>query len=245
MTLDMLDLQHSPETKFYDAPLHVKALNGMLLIDDFGRQKFNPDELLNRWIVPMENQVDYLEADHRHELLAAVRRAADLLDEPAAGRFDGRRLSCAASSTRSSCSSRRARNTARSSMAWPSRAALTLSDDVFDFVVERLRGGGFGLAYYQPRFICDQVVEACKCFNMPPRADRRIGRRGAVEPLFRYRGRQQRGGAAAPRRGGLNQAPGSYWATQPPSIDNAAPVIVEAASPHRKTASAAIFSGVV
>jgi hypothetical protein len=34
--------------------------------------------------------------------------------------------------------------------------------------VERLRGGGFGLAYYQPRFICDQVVEACKCFNMPP-----------------------------------------------------------------------------
>src|SRR5205814_9375455 len=46
--------------------------------------------------------------------------------------------------------------------------ALTLSDDVFDFVVERLRGGGFGLAYYQPRFICDQVVEACKCFNIQP-----------------------------------------------------------------------------
>ena len=48
MTLDMLDLQHSAETKFYDAPLHLKALNGMLLIDDFGRQKFKPDELLNR-----------------------------------------------------------------------------------------------------------------------------------------------------------------------------------------------------
>src|SRR6266513_2276305 len=59
MTLDMLDLQHSVETKFYDAPLHLKALNGMLLIDDFGRQKFKPDELLNRMIVPMENQVDY------------------------------------------------------------------------------------------------------------------------------------------------------------------------------------------
>ena len=36
---------------FYDAPLHVKALNGMMLIDDFGRQKFAPNDLLNRWIV--------------------------------------------------------------------------------------------------------------------------------------------------------------------------------------------------
>src|SRR5213082_3802277 len=39
--------------------LHGKALNGMLLIDDFGRQKFSPNDLLNRMIVPMENQVDY------------------------------------------------------------------------------------------------------------------------------------------------------------------------------------------
>src|SRR5947207_4164744 len=60
LTLEMLDLQHNPDTKFYDAPLHVKALNGMLLIDDFGRQKFDPNDLLNRWIVPMENQIDYL-----------------------------------------------------------------------------------------------------------------------------------------------------------------------------------------
>jgi hypothetical protein len=60
LTLEMLDLQHNPDTKFYDAPLHVKGLNGMLLIDDFGRQSFNPEQLLNRWIVPMETQVDYL-----------------------------------------------------------------------------------------------------------------------------------------------------------------------------------------
>jgi predicted ATPase with chaperone activity len=60
LTLEMLDLQHNPDTKFYDAPLHVKALNGMLLVDDFGRQKFDPNDLLNRWIVPMESQIDYL-----------------------------------------------------------------------------------------------------------------------------------------------------------------------------------------
>jgi len=60
-TLEMLDLQYSSDVRFYDAPLHVKAINGMLLIDDFGRQKFRPDDLLNRWIVPMENKIDYLQ----------------------------------------------------------------------------------------------------------------------------------------------------------------------------------------
>jgi hypothetical protein len=45
--------------QFYDAPLHVKALNGMVLIDDFGRQKFSPTDLLNRLVVPMESRVDY------------------------------------------------------------------------------------------------------------------------------------------------------------------------------------------
>ena len=60
MTLDMLDLQWNAEARFYDAPLHVKALNGMMLIDDFGRQKFAPNDLLNRWIVPMESQVDFM-----------------------------------------------------------------------------------------------------------------------------------------------------------------------------------------
>jgi hypothetical protein len=57
MTMEMLDLQWNAEARFYDAPLHVKALNGMMLIDDFGRQKFAPNDLLNRWIVPMENQI--------------------------------------------------------------------------------------------------------------------------------------------------------------------------------------------
>ena len=60
LTLEMLDLQYNPESRFYDAPLHVKALNGMFLIDDFGRQKFAPNDLLNRWIVPMETQFDFL-----------------------------------------------------------------------------------------------------------------------------------------------------------------------------------------
>jgi predicted ATPase with chaperone activity len=59
--LDMLELRLNPATKIYDAPFHVKANNGIYLIDDFGRQRVTPTELLNRWIVPMESRVDHLE----------------------------------------------------------------------------------------------------------------------------------------------------------------------------------------
>ncbi|WNG47739.1 ATPase [Archangium minus] len=60
LTLEMLDLVYSPEVKYYEAPFQMKATNGMLLIDDFGRQKVSPKELLNRWIVPLESDVDML-----------------------------------------------------------------------------------------------------------------------------------------------------------------------------------------
>ena len=60
LTLNMLDLRYNAEANFYQAPLHVKANGGIFLIDDFGRQLCSPKELLNRWIVPLENRVDYL-----------------------------------------------------------------------------------------------------------------------------------------------------------------------------------------
>ena len=58
--LDMLDLSYNGVSKVYDAPFQLKANNGIYLIDDFGRQKASPAEILNRWIVPMERHVDYL-----------------------------------------------------------------------------------------------------------------------------------------------------------------------------------------
>ncbi len=60
LTLKDLELRYSPLTKFYVAPMQVKANSGVLVIDDFGRQIIQPRELLNRWIVPMENGVDHL-----------------------------------------------------------------------------------------------------------------------------------------------------------------------------------------
>jgi hypothetical protein len=60
LTLDMLDLTFNPISKFYEAPMQLKANGGVFLVDDFGRQRIRPEDLLNRWIVPLESRVDYL-----------------------------------------------------------------------------------------------------------------------------------------------------------------------------------------
>jgi SpoVK/Ycf46/Vps4 family AAA+-type ATPase len=60
LTLAGLDLVFNDVQKFYEAPFQVKANGGILLIDDFGRQQVRPRDLLNRWILPLENRIDYL-----------------------------------------------------------------------------------------------------------------------------------------------------------------------------------------
>lgn len=60
LTLRMLDLEFNPVTMFYEAPLQMKANNGLFIVDDFGRQLVPPQNLLNRWIVPLERRVDFL-----------------------------------------------------------------------------------------------------------------------------------------------------------------------------------------
>ena len=167
LTLEMLDLQYNPESCFYDAPLHVKALNGMFLIDDFGRQKFSPNDLLNRWIVPMETQFDFLKLSSGASfslpfdlllIFSTNLQPSDLMD-PAFLRRIQYKIKLFAPSREEY---RQIFNAVAASRG------LTLSDDVFDFIVGRLtRDTGFGLAYYQPRFICEQALEACKCFNLP------------------------------------------------------------------------------
>jgi len=60
LTAEMLDLQFNAVSKFYVAPAQMKANNGVLIIDDFGRQRLRPDELLNRWVVPLDRRIDFL-----------------------------------------------------------------------------------------------------------------------------------------------------------------------------------------
>ncbi len=168
LTLEMLDLQFGPESKFYEAPLHVKALNGVFVIDDFGRQQVRPEDLLNRWIVPMESRIDYLKLNTGKSFLipfdellifSTNLQPADLMD-PAFLRRIPYKIKLFEPT----------REEFRKIFDGVSKHyGLELDDAVFDFIVERLANTNHNLAYYQPKFICEQVVEACKYEGVKPR----------------------------------------------------------------------------
>ncbi|MGG7054689.1 AAA family ATPase [Nitrosomonas sp. ANs5] len=59
LTPDMLEFRYDESSRFYEAPIHMKAGNGMFILDDFGRQRIAPRQLLNRWIIPLERGTDF------------------------------------------------------------------------------------------------------------------------------------------------------------------------------------------
>ncbi|HTZ70889.1 MAG TPA: hypothetical protein VMB71_09590, partial [Acetobacteraceae bacterium] len=174
LTLDMLDLQFDPQTRDYTAPLHVKALNGVFLIDDFGRQRMDPKDLLNRWIVPMENRIDFLKLRSGKTfslpfddlLIFSTNIEPQEIMDPALLRRIPYKMKLYAPT--------RAEFTA----LWETETAaagLTVPPDVLEFVIRMLGGpSSFGLAYFQPRFICNQVTEACRAFGLELRMTREL-----------------------------------------------------------------------
>lgn len=60
LTLDTLDLEYDASSRLHIAPPQMKANNGIFVVDDLGRQRVSPRELMNRWIVPLDRHVDYL-----------------------------------------------------------------------------------------------------------------------------------------------------------------------------------------
>jgi hypothetical protein len=167
LTLEMLDLSFDPLAKFYEAPLHVKALGGIFMIDDFGRQIVSPEALLNRWIVPLGRQVDYLKLHTGKSfslpfdelvIFSTNLSPKDLMD-PAFLRRIPYKLKIAAPSVAEY----------RQIFIGLSKAAgLDASIETVDSVVAALGRSGMPLASYQPKFILDQVKAACKFAGIPP-----------------------------------------------------------------------------
>ena len=162
LTLEMLDLRFDPTANFYEAPLHVKALGGCFVIDDFGRQLVSPRNLLNRWIVPLESRVDYLKLHTGKSftipfeelvIFSTNLEPEDLMD-PAFLRRLPYKIEVAGPTVDlykrifdKECA----------------RQKMTLPDDAFEAIVQRLiYEKGLELANYQPRFIVDQVVATCR-----------------------------------------------------------------------------------
>ncbi len=168
LTMEMLDMRYDEIGHFYEAPLHMKALGGCFLIDDFGRQLVSPANLLNRWIVPMESRVDFLKLHSGASftipfeelvIFATNLDPEDLID-PAFLRRIPYKVEVGAPSLEhyrsifdTECKQRN----------------LTLSDEVFDFIVYMvMEEKGMELAAYHATFIVDQVVATCRFLGLTP-----------------------------------------------------------------------------
>ena len=168
LTLDMLDLRYDTTGHFYEAPLHMKALGGCFLIDDFGRQLVSPTHLLNRWIVPLENRVDYLKLHTGKSfripfeetiIFSTNLEPEDLMDTAFLRRLPYK-IEVGAPSLE------RYRDIFEKECA---RQGLAMHGDIFDFIVRMIREEKqLELAAYQPRFIVDQVLATCRFLGEPP-----------------------------------------------------------------------------
>ena len=174
LTLDMLDLRYDETGHFYEAPLHMKALGGCFLIDDFGRQLVSPSALLNRWIVPLESRVDYLKLHTGKSfsipfeeliIFSTNIEPEDLMD-PAFLRRLPYKIEVGPPSLP------HYRQIFEGACA---PYGLRLTDQIFDAIVYMLREKkGMDLAAYQPRFIVEQVVASCRFMEQPPRFEPRF-----------------------------------------------------------------------
>jgi predicted ATPase with chaperone activity len=183
LTLEMLDLAYSDVSNFYEAPMHVKALNGTFIVDDFGRQLVDPGKLLNRWIVPMENRVDFfklktgrtIEIPFDELLIFSTNMEPRDLIDPAFLRRIPYKIELGAPTL----------DEYRSAFRMVAESAgMELPEDVLDFIVDRLAANEEQtLGFYQARFITDHVLAACKYLDTPP-SFTRDGVVDALENLY-------------------------------------------------------------
>ena len=171
LTLEMLDLGYDHIAGFYEAPLHIKALGGCFVIDDFGRQIVSPEALLNRWIVPMESRVDYLKLHNGKSFAipfeALVIFSTNLNPEDLMDQAFLRRLPYKIEVGSPTPESYRA---IFNSLA--AKHGLELTDETFSTIINKVTvERQMQLAAYHPRFIIDQVIAIARFMGTPPRFD--------------------------------------------------------------------------
>ncbi len=169
-TLDMLELRYLEGAGFYEAPLHVKAMGGTFIIDDFGRQLARPRDLLNRWMIPLEEKHDYLRLHTGatfslpfDELVIFCTNLApgELMDMAFLRRIPYKiRLGAPSRERYREIFERAAR-----------RRGLVFPEPLFDWLVAELQERRqVALACYQPTFIIDHIFETCRFRARPAEA---------------------------------------------------------------------------
>ena len=174
LTLDMLDLDFDVHSKYYEAPLQMKAIGGIFVIDDFGRQRVRPHELLNRWIIPLERKVDYL-------TLHTGKKFSVLFDQLVifATNFPPEELMDPAQLRRVHYKMKINPPTVDEFKEIFQRICdsygLELTEDVMAYLLN-----SFYIKYkvpfagFHPKFIAEHVIAACNYFGTPPQISRQL-----------------------------------------------------------------------
>lgn len=202
LQVESFDLTYSASQRYYEAPLQMKANGGLLLIDDFGRQRVKPHELLNRWIVPLEYQVDYLDLRTGQKIQVPFRQSLiiatnldpmDVMD-PAFLRRMGYRLQlCAPSPGQYAEIFRR----------YAARVGVDAPEDQIEALLDRYRLERRELRGCEPRDLIDRVLELCRFRGRPPELteeDLALAWAGYFGTLTSEGGRPSRNHPARPSR---------------------------------------------
>jgi hypothetical protein len=165
----MLDLEFDSVSKYYEAPLQVKATGGVFIIDDFGRQQIQPHELMNRWILPLEKRVDFLtlhtgkkfEVPFDEVIIFSTNIPPEtLLDAPSLRRIQYKLQIDPPSEEDYETIFRRVCKS----------YGLEFSKDLVSYLIDDFYNKkGVPLAAFHPKFIVEHVMAACKYEGVLPR----------------------------------------------------------------------------
>jgi hypothetical protein len=166
MTINELDLAFSPSLRFYEAPPHVKANGGTFLIDDLGRQRVEPHELLNRWIVPLEHQEDHLtlnsgqkiQIPFRLMLIVATNLTVSDVADPAFLRRMGYRLHLDAPTPD---------QYAQIFRAYAAQHNVKVQPGVIERLLQRYQEEGRDLRASEPRDLVERSRDICHLYGRP------------------------------------------------------------------------------
>jgi hypothetical protein len=166
LTLELLDLVYSPTLRFYESPPHLKSNGGVFLVDDFGRERISPVQLLNRFITPMEHQVDFLslctgqkiQVPLRHVLIIATNLSPEKVTDPAFLRRMGYRIYMGAPTPE---------QYTKIFTQYAAKHGATVAPEVMDRLLERYKAANKELRGCEPRDLIERARDICRFHSRP------------------------------------------------------------------------------
>ncbi len=166
LTINDLDLGYSRELRYYEAPLHLKANGGIFLLDDFGCQRVEPGQLLNRWVIPLERQIDYLtlqtgqklQVPLKHMLVVSTNLNPYELLDPAFMRRLGYRLHLGNPSPEAYT---------RIFQRYASGKGVAVPPGLIERLIARYDAEGRPARACEPRDLIERAHDLCRCKDQP------------------------------------------------------------------------------